>query len=197
MADIPYTPTPKNVIKFFNIIQDIGVPPKMTVAQLKSIGLTSSNDTYLIRVAKSLGFIDKSGIPTQVWKDYRDKSKAPNIMASALKNGYPELFGTYQDADKRDDATIQNFIASTTQNGSAVVKLMTATFRNLCSLAEFNESSAESNDNIEKNPPKPKIEQGITQPVTINVNIQLQLPATEDPTIYENMFKALKNNLLS
>jgi len=36
-----------------------------------------------------------------------------------------------------------------------------------------------------------------TKPTTININIQLQLPATEDATIYDSLFNSLKKNLFS
>ena len=36
-----------------------------------------------------------------------------------------------------------------------------------------------------------------TRGVTININIQLQLPATEDATIYDSLFSALKKHLFS
>lgn len=51
-------------------------------------------------------------------------------------------------------------------------------------------------------PPAPTIERVVeiptgTRGVTININIQLQLPATEDATIYDSLFSALKKHLFS
>lgn len=35
------------------------------------------------------------------------------------------------------------------------------------------------------------------RPIAININIQLQLPATEDAKIYDSLFSALKRHLFS
>ena len=45
--------------------------------------------------------------------------------------------------------------------------------------------------------PAPK-EVGVTPPggLTVNINLQLQLPATDDASVYDNLFSALRKHLL-
>jgi len=45
-----YTPNPANVRKLFQVIQDIGRPPKVNTKYLPTIGFKSSNDRYLLLV---------------------------------------------------------------------------------------------------------------------------------------------------
>jgi len=68
----------------------IRVPEKVNRDYLKSLGYKSSNDFTIIRVLKSINFIDASNVSTQNLKDFRVNSG--EIMARALKKTYSELF---------------------------------------------------------------------------------------------------------
>jgi len=161
-------------------------------AYLPTIGFKSSNDRYLIKITKSLGFADTAGKPTVRWNDFKDDAKAPKVMADAIKTTYADLYSTYLDAEKRDDETLQNYFASTSGVAKSVAKLMVETFKNLCGFADF-EAVAVTEPTIKE---VAKITTG-ARPITVNINIQLQLPATEDAAIYDSLFSALKKHLFS
>lgn len=198
MAKAPYTPSPKNVKEFFKAIQGLGIPPKVNNAYLPTIGFKSSNDRYLVRLSKALGFIDTAGSPTTRWSDFKDKNKARKVMANAIKIAYADLYSTYPDAEKRDNETLENYFASTSGVATSVAKLMVQTFTNLCEFASF-EAVAVTEPTPTPSVSTPEQVAEVTtgvKPVTININIQLQLPATEDATIYDSLFSALKKHLL-
>lgn len=199
MATAPYTPNPKYVKEFFETIQGLGIPPKVHQAYLVTIGFRSSNDRYLVRLSESLGFVDTAGKPTTKWSNFKDKSKAPKVMADAVKTAYADLYSTYPDAEKKDDDTLQNYFASTSGAADSVARLMVRTFKNLCDLADFEAVAVEEHITTPTAPAMEKVSEiplGV-KPVTLNINIQLQLPATEDATIYEALFSALKKHLFS
>jgi hypothetical protein len=197
MATAPYTPNPPNVKKFFDKIQAAGIPPKLHQAYLPTIGFKSSNDRYLIGLCKSLGFVDTAGKPTTKWSDYKDRNKAPKVMVDAIKTAYADLYSTYPDAEKKDDDTLQDYFASTSRVADSVARLMVRTFKSLCELADFEAVAVEEHVTTPTAPAGEKVGEipPGTKPITLNVNIQLQLPATEDVTIYEALFSALKKNL--
>jgi len=121
-------------------------------------------------------------------------------MANALRKAYSELFEIYPEAYNKDDKSLKDFFAPTTEAGEAVVVQTAATFKILCSFADFKAAPEEGErkrekieEKIEERRPMPQIPAG----VTINLNIQLALPATDDATVYDKIFKALKENLLS
>lgn len=196
MAEFPYTPSPKNVTEFFNTIQSIGVPKtKVTVESIKSYGFSSSNDRYLIGVLKSLRFLSADNLPTERWQAYR--TEAGPTMASGIKDAYSGLLETYEDAYKRDDNTLNSYFKANTKVGDRVVELMLKTFRNLCALADFGAISAEA---VVPEPLKPPKEEAariptVTTGLTVNINIQLTLPATDDESVYDKLFASLKRNL--
>ena len=195
MAKAPYTPSPKNVKEFFKAIQSLGIPPRVDRAYLPTIGFKSSNDRYLIGVVKDLGFIDASGVPTQIWHDFRDKDKAPKVMASAIKTAYADLYATYPNADEKDDKALQNYFTPKMKVAVSVARFMVRTFRHLCEFADIKAAQ------VVEPVTTPAALKGAAapptgvRPVTININIQLQLPATEDVSIYDKLFEALKKHL--
>ena len=199
MAKALYTPNPPNVIRFFATIQGVGVPTKVNRAYLATVGFKSSNDHALIGLSKSLGFLDASGNPMARWSDYKDKNKAPKVMTDAIKTAYTDLYSTYPDAEKKDDATLQNYFARTSGVAESVARLMVRTFKNLCGLADFGAGAVEEHvitPTARAGEKVSEIPLGM-KPITLNINIQLQLPATEDATIYEALFSALKKNLFT
>jgi len=182
----------------------VGNPPKgVNRDWLKTIGFSSGNDYYIIAVLKHIKFIDSSSAPTELWKAYKDPTKARAVLAQGIKEGYKELFETYPDANRKDREALYAFFSSKTGKAKHTVDYMVSTFINLCQSADF-ESEAHK---IEMEPAKPKVtdipiavapsrpEKGIIS--EIHVNIQLHLPATNDPTVYENLFKSLRKHLLS
>ena len=118
-------------------------------------------------------------------------------MSSAIKSSYDKLFETYPDAEKRDKAAIQNFFASTFGVSAKLTDLMEQTFRQLCGLADF--ETVEVAEQIEKPsvPTAKEVAKAATSvsPIVININVQLQLPATENVEIYDNLFSSMKKHL--
>jgi len=198
MSEIPYTPLTGKIRKYFEKIQEVAIPQnKVNTSWLKTLGFKSGNDGYILGVLKYIGFIDASGIPTEFWKQYKDPTRAKVVMAQAIKQGYKELFDLYPDAFRKDREALYAFFSSKTGKAKSTVNLMVTTFINLCQLADFEQESL-----VTVPPPKPKEtvvsvkpEKGIIR--ELHINIQLHLPATNDPTVYDNLFKSLKKHLLS
>jgi hypothetical protein len=200
--DYPYTKSLSSISRLFEEIRKVGIPGKVTVAYLKSIGFTSSNDAYLVGLLKGIGFVDSGGGPTSVWKEYRGHDHK-SVMATAVRAGYKNLFQTYPDADKRDDEAIANLVRQNTNYGADTVKRVVGSFKALCELADFSGSSHVAT------PPQPATPTTVVTPQSgapvppaapgqpvINLNIQLELPAQADEKFYDNFFAAMKKHLM-
>lgn len=211
MASFPYTMSTGSIPKFFKHVRDAGVPSKVTGNYLESVGFKSSNDRQLVSILKAIGFIDSAGVPGDAWKQYRGHD-GKETLAAAIRNGYSELFDTYPDAYVRDDEAIANFVRGHSQYGARVVGFAVKTFKALCAEAEFSAVPTTSNpptvskqphsdDGAPKNPSvsmpiAPNGGQGV-QAATVNINIQLTLPASEDGKLYDAFFEAMKKHLLA
>jgi hypothetical protein len=177
--------------------KDLEVPDKVTVAYLESIGYKSTNDRPIIRVLKSIDFIDGNGVPTQKFKDFRTEISG-QVMAEALRKTYADLFKTYSNPLEKSREDLENFFAKAKPSvKKQVLGLYVDTFKTLCEFAEFKalpiEREAERKEERKKEHVFPQIPQG----VTINLNVQITLPVTDDAEVYDKIFKALKEHIFS
>jgi hypothetical protein len=205
MADYIYMSNPAKIKSLLDKIQIVGVPDKLTIKSLESMGFKSTNDRPLLSIMKELGFISSSGQPEKRWLDYRNKSIAPKVLAEAIKNHYESLFQLYPDAHLKDNEALRNFFSTHTKVSSNTLDFIVRTFKAVSEIADFNDlesikSSASSNDNgspIVQSDPKIQISKSQRSGMTININVQLTLPEGADSDTFDAFFKAMNKHLLS
>lgn len=181
--------------------KELGVPPKVTQRYLYSIGYKATNDRPIIRVLKSIDFIDTNGVPTQKFKDFRT-NKSEQVMASSLRKTYEDLFRIYPEPLKRSKKDLENFFAEKKPKlKKQALGLHVDTFMALCEFADFGAVPVIPKIGVKKAEEKlVEVAQMTTQlpsGLTVNLNIQVTLPVTDDATVYDKIFKALKENLFS
>lgn len=177
--------------------KELAVPDKVTTRYLESIGYKSTRDRPIIRILKSVNFIDNNGVPTESFVDFRT-GKSEQVMASALRKTYADLFKTYADPLKQSTKDLTNFFAQkepSLQKGT--LQYYVNTLKVLCEFADFKappiEPKIKEGEKKKKELGHPQIPAGIP----INLNIQITLPVTDDAKVYENIFKALKEQLFT
>jgi hypothetical protein len=205
-----YVVVPSSLTKFLETARTAGVPQRVTFEFLKTLGLKSSNDRSIIGVLKAIGFLDQNGTPTDTYKRFRDPATGPRVLAEALKAAYSDLFMANTKANELPAEKLRGIIATKTDKGERVVKEIAATFKALAKAADFSEpreeekpsmtradskrpGALEALDQEEHLPEKP---QGPQHRPQFHYNIQIHLPTTTDITVYNAIFKALRENLL-
>jgi hypothetical protein len=180
--------------------KDLEVPDKVTIAYLESIGYKSTNDRPIIRVLKSIGFIDGNAIPTSKFKDFRTDSG--QVMAEAVRKTYADLFKTYSNPLEKSREDLENFFAKAKPSvKKGVLGLYVDTFKTLCEFSDFKAMPSiefkgeKAEETEEKAKKKEQIAPQIPEGFAINLNIQITLPVTDDAKVYENIFKALKEHV--
>lgn len=210
MADFPYSPHAASAKRFLDHVQKAGVPDRVTVKYLEKVGFKSKNDRYIIGILKFLGFVDSSGVPTKTWQAYRNKGTANATLGVAMRRGYADLFRTYPDAHRKDNEALRNFFSAQTSVADSTLGLIVTTFKTIAAMADF-EGVAPVVDEDAQEATAAKLGAKPTDKTVgdilpahisparpaININIQLQLPATEDGGIYDKLFAALKKHLFS
>lgn len=206
MSEIPYTNLVGKIPKYFEKIQEAGVPQKVDNLWLNQCGFKSTNDRYILQVLKFIGFIDESKNPTELWKSFKSPTQARAILAKGIRNGYNDLFALYPDANRKDRDSLYSYFSSKTGKAKNTVDLIVNTFINLCQLADFEaetpkeaqeekktakNTDTENSTRDEKKKQMPQMLEGFA----VNMNIQITLPVTEDAKVYENIFKALREQL--
>lgn len=178
----------------------IGLPDKINRDFLKTVGYKSGNDYAIITVLKSIDFVDASNSPTQLFRDFRTE-KSGQVMASALKNSYAELFTIYpEEPHKKSNEELENFFAKgKPELKKPTLKCYIDTFRVLAEFADFGapsykESGEKEAVEVFEEKEKKKLLQ-VPEGLAINLNIQITLPVTDDAKVYENIFKALREHI--
>jgi hypothetical protein len=210
MADgVPsYTTVPGKLPNLLSKIRDTGVPSKATVAWVKSVGFTSSNDPSLLGVLRSIGFIDQDGVPTPAWKEYRGKDYK-GVLGRAIQSGYQDLYSVYPDAHVRENSDLSHIFSTKTNAGKQAIDKMVSTFKSLAGEAEFTAgtnfttqaaptaSTAAGTNDANVAPTLLSNTTTTSSGLSVNINVQLTLPETTDEKVYEAFFKAMRNHLLA
>lgn len=197
-VDYPYVLTIGKLKDFLTMLKSAGVPKKKVNSQyVNSLGFKSSNHKRFPSVLRFLGLIDTSGQVTDRYRAaLRDPQQGPGKMAGYIREAYSELFETYPDAHRKDIEALRNFFSSRTDLGDRAMDGMVATFQVLCELADFGKVVE-----AEKPPEaaaEPLTKRSVAQVsaaghITVNVNIQLELPA--DPKVYDELFAAMAKHI--
>ncbi len=204
MNEYPAIVTSGKLSEFLSEIQGANVPERFSQELLKTMGYKSSNDRPLIPMLKMLGFIDGGGRPTDLYKQYRDKTKCRFVLADGVRRAYSELFAIFPDAYNKDVEALKNFFRPRTDGGEDKVNVMAQTFRDLVALADFSNGGENSIASIDTPEPSQASKValgryqivGSGQAMTLNINIQLTLPESKDPEVYNSLFAALRKHLL-
>ena len=196
----PYISKPTSLKDFLEKISRLAVPDKITQQTLASLGYKSKNDRPIISILKFIGFLNSDGAPNDNYVNFRAKEQSKTIMAKCLKSAYSELFALYEDANKRTTEELRDFFSTRTKIGDFALTLTVNTFKTLCEFADFETIIQEEKQNHgeEEKGKEPKGHQPLTQlpqGLAVNMNIQITLPITDDAKVYENIFKAIREQL--
>lgn len=202
MGDFAYTVVPGKLRPLLTKIRSVGVPPKVTVQWLKTVGFTSSNDVTLIGVLKFIGLIDASNVPTPTWTRYRGADHK-KVLGEAVRKGYDDLFGVYPDADRRPNSDLEHVFSTSSSGGKQVIDKTVASFKALVAEAEFSEAG-KTELHIAAGPlhtaaaaPPPHTGSGPPQTGVPSVHIDIQIHISPEASgdqierIFESMAKHL------
>lgn len=199
MAEYPYVLTQGRLKQFLSKIQTTGTPSKVTHKWLESIGYKSKNDRLFVGVLKFIDFADSNGTTTDHYRKFKSKATAAAVMSSAVKRSYADLYKTYPKAHAENAKTLLDWFATNTTVGEATRSNMVNTFQTLASLADF-EKEVPPGAIPEDERAIEQVRKGIVLPargaLTLNINVQLELPATHDQDIYDKLFASLSKHLL-
>ena len=143
MADFVYTTVPGKIKPLLSKIREVGVPQKVTVQWLRTVGFTSSNDASLLGILKFIGFTDSSGVPTSKWTQYRG-ANYKQVLSEAIREGYADLFAVYPDANQRSQGDLDHVFSTSSSGGKQVIAKTVGTFKALAEQAEFSPISEQT-----------------------------------------------------
>lgn len=208
MSNLPYITSPGNIDKALTGIKAAGVPEKVTQDFVKTIlKIPGGSGDQLTSFVKKLGLTNPDGTPNELYKKFRNPTSTRQAIAKCIRHAYSPLYVRNEYMHKLDEQALIGLVVEETghPHDSNPVKLIVSCIQHLKDFASFDEESSEV---VEYEKPDTKDakegkENGNTKSkssgigLNLGYTINLNLPATSDPAVFDAIFKSLKNNLLS
>jgi hypothetical protein len=202
------------VSKAFTALQLAATPDRVSQDFVKTLlQIPGSSGDQMTSFLRRLGFASGEGVPTELYRQYRNPETAPRAMAQAIRETYTDLAKRNEFFFKLSDEKLKGLIAEVTGEAaeSRPLSLMFSTLKNLISLADFDSAKVEKLDaqqrqesNLRSEPIVEPMKQYGRQPLgddrikmNLGYTINLNLPATTDIEVFNAIFKSLKEHLLN
>jgi hypothetical protein len=200
--DYPYMISNNKIKPILDAIHSAAKPQKFSHEFLKQIGFSSSNDRAIIPLFKRLGLINESGSPTNYYDELKDLTKREFALGERIKDLYADIFAINQKINTASEDEVKGAMSRITGKDASTVARYYQTFKTISLLAKF-ENATEIKKPVVNNQnsiqEEPKEIQGINNnhiKSEFHYNIQIHLPATTDISVYNAIFKSLKENLI-
>ena len=200
----PYMHAYGNISKGLKKIQEAATPPRFTQDFLETkLAMKGGSARPLIPFLKRTGFIGSDGVPTELYKRFRNPSEQGRAAAEALRNGYSALYEVNEYIHDASEKDLKGVVVQVTglDAGAAVVKSVIGAFKSLKEFATFDGEDQERSD-VE--PPVGQADEPQGKDLTrstptklgLSYTINLNLPPTSDIAVFDAIFKSLKEHLL-
>ena len=194
----PYVISNGKISEILEKIKTAAKPEKFTYEFFKKLGFSSSNDRAVIPMLKRLGFLTEEGSPTEYYDRLKDSTDQAFVLGERIQNLYADVYSVNTKLHSASDDELKGAFARVTGKDANAVARYVATFKALVALAKFGQSPSVKDEPKPKDPIdlQPKLPQSKEVQADFHYNIQIHLPATTDVSVYNAVFKSVKENLL-
>lgn len=200
---LPYVNAYGTITRVLEKVKSAATPSRFTQDFLATkLGFPGGSPKPVIPFLKRVGFLGTDGVPTDLYKRFRNPSESRGAAAEALRTGYARLYEMNEYAHELDDEKLSGLVvqASGLEPDSTMVRSIVGSFKALRDLGSFDgesETSQPENREPEAAPDRITIEPQ-TPPFKLGLSytINLNLPSTSDIAVFDAIFKSLKEHLL-
>lgn len=208
MATLPYVTATGNIERALKGIKAAATPESVSQDFVKTIlGIKGGSGNQMTAYLKKIGFASTDGTPTDLYKKFRNSKTEGWAAAQALRLGYAPLYTRNEYMHQLPDEDLKGLIVEETGAGqdSSSVGLVFACIKQLKKFAKWDDGPVEEErEPAEMNPRTPAglpaqaglPPTGQTLGLNLGYTINLNLPATSDPAVFNAIFRALKEHLL-
>jgi hypothetical protein len=207
MAALPYITSPGSIDKALIGIKNAALPERVSQDFVKTIlKVPGGSGDQITAFLKKLGLANADGSPSELYKKFRNPTVSGSAIATAIRSAYAPLYVRNEFMHELKDADLLGLIVEETgqAHDSGPVKLIFACLKRLKSFADF---SSKPDDFATPPPPSADFvpatragteRSGGTSSFGLNLGytINLNLPATSDPAVFDAIFRSLKEHLL-
>jgi hypothetical protein len=218
-GDLPYVLSNNRIPELFSRLQSAAVPSRVSVDFLRKLGFTSSNDRAFPSLLRRLGFLDASGAPTERYRAYRNPVQSRAVLGEGIYEAYHDLYAVNERLHHLDPTQVRGIVSQVTGHGAENSRRIAGTFLALADLADIPEPGvvtvpgpSPTADDAEAGSPHPPAPTPSTAPpvpptpaiappgiagLNFRHNLEIHLPATTDISVYNAIFKSIREHLLS
>lgn len=205
MSDkLPYVPSPGVVTKALDKIKAAATPPRFTSDFLSAkLQMKGGSQRPVIPYLKRTGFLGTDGSPTDLYKRFRNPTESGKAAAQALRTGYRVLYEMNEYVHDLSDKDLKGLVVQAigAEPESSTVRAIVGSFKALKAFARFDgedtppeEMHAERAEDLHEADPGAR--EGPDFKMGLSYTINLNLPATSDISVFNAIFKSLREHLL-
>lgn len=208
MAALPYVTASGNIERALKGIKSAATPESVSQDFVKTIlGIKGGSGNQMTAYLKKIGFASSDGTPTDLYKKFRNSSTEGWAVAQAMKVGYAPLYSRNEYLHRLPDDELRGLIVEETgaEQDANAVALVLSCIKQLKKFAKWDvlpvdEATPDSEPEVRSNVPIAVNPGAMPAPNGLGLNlgytINLNLPATSDPAVFNAIFRALKEHLL-
>ncbi|WP_029133548.1 DUF5343 domain-containing protein [Sedimenticola selenatireducens] len=205
-----YLTSTKRLPEILEAIQSAQAPDQFTVRFLEQLGFKSKGDRLIIGVLKDLGFLEENGTPKKRYYEFLDQSHSGTVLAQGVREAWSDLFAVNINAHQLAKADFIGKLKTLSEGklSDRVLDSHYMTFSALVKNADFTSHTpapSKPKDEHKDAPHPPPAEPRKTVEIPSEVgskigglvyNIQIVLPESRDPAVYDALFRSLKEHIL-
>jgi len=209
-ASLPYMVSTGLISKILQKIVEARRPDRFTQDFLETkLGFSGGSAMAMIPFLKRLGFLASDGSPTELYDRFRNSETQGEAMAQAVKFGFKELYDANEYAHDLSSEKLAALITQLTgaEKDARTTQCTVTTFANLKKFADFDKKRAEQVVSInvkskddeltsQRHPPL-QMQNASNVDLKLSYTINLNLPESTNPDVFNAIFRSLKENLLS
>jgi hypothetical protein len=211
--NLPYMVSPGNIPKILGKIVEARRPERFTQDFLETkLGFSGGGARPIIPLLKRIGFLTSDGTPTSLYDQFRNPSTSGRAMAEAIRGGYKELYDRNEYVHDLTREKLKDLVVEMTgvERDNRAAEAIVGTFLALKELADFDAPAAEAapastgplarevahSEGVPRERSSHDRDVGKNFGLNVAYTINLNLPETTNPDVFNAIFRALKENLL-
>lgn len=201
-GNLPYTSSIGPLKKALEKLIESERPPRFTRDFMSTVlGVSGGAANPVIPILKKVGLISDNGEPADLYAQFQSSSSRPEAALSALRRGFGEIFKRNQYAHKADKSKITDLVREVTglPANDRIIGYIYNTFSAFQNYAkgadeEASVGTVEQDFAISQQPVVYPTQTGTDLQLSYQINIVL--PESTNPDVFNTIFKSLRDNLL-
>jgi hypothetical protein len=210
-SKLPYMASPGLIPKILGKMQEARRPDRFTQDFLETkLGFGGGSARAMISLLKRMGFLSSDGTPTRLYDQFRNADTQGGAMSEGIRAAFSELFERNEYAHDLPKDKLAGLITEITgaSKDDSTTKFTVSTFSALKEFADFDAALVQESTEavrptdptiptVSDEQPRPRPGQSDEVNFAVSYTINLNLPETTNPEVFNAIFRALKENLLT